>query len=822
MALVLAVGAIAAAPGLHLPASTQLPLPLIGPSRPAPSGTAVIHVPGDVSDLQTAINLIPEGGIIEISAGSYPAPVGGFQINDLAKGFTMRAAGGATVVLDGGGSHDILRFINTSVINGRPVVFEGLTFAHGRSTTEGAAGGVTMHYAQATFVGCTFQDNAGNQPSTGGGGASIALSSTAFFFNSRWEGNSATHFGGGLDVSVQSKVYIHSARFINNRTNLPNHDPSSAGGAIHVTNSLLRISNSRFENNQAGYVGGAIYVLGTWLDPVLTPRSDVILVNSTFVGNRAARDPTVSYSAPTEGGAFHAEDQTTAKIYNSRFLANSAMTGGAVSLYRAIVEIDGGVFRGNQADGTGAGNGFGGAISAHSNDTSADGSVNRRSATLTVRDSLIQGRYGTVSTVGQSGGGLAAGGDGNRTYGQNGVAQMGSAADNRATVIVQQTVFADLDVLEAVGVPGSGVGGAIETGLAALTMADSLVFLSDALGNGNGSGGAMALLDQTAATISGSTFSRNTAGLYGGAIFVQGSRLDLSDSRIVENEVSPGYSEDEYVSYGAAIFGAPDFGRNIGANGVVSGSVISNNIGLAIYDDDRTNGPINAMVYNDNLFYSTSFALHVYRDSIAFTPIQTAVGLNSLVVTRANSTTTDKGAGNSAFAEIPDVGSLLAVPPKVLPTNAVGDGAPPTESYLAYGWSGVSASLDGSPLSEHGGLAATTTTGLHTLTVNGSIYSANPIDGATPSATFTASLVWIPPGGSSTLSWSITGGPYLDVAIDQGVAITSAPSGSVVVSPSTNKTYYLYGITEDGGVLSSLAVLLGAPTDRIYLPLILR
>jgi hypothetical protein len=196
--------------------------------------------------------------------------------------------------------------------------------------------------------------------------------------------------------------------------------------------------------------------------------------------------------------------------------------------------------------------------------------------------------------------------------------------------------------------------------------------------------------------------------------------------------------------------------------------------------------------------------------------------LNSLVITRANLTTTDKGAGNSAFAEIPDVGSLLAVPPKVLPTSAAGDGAPPTESYLAYGWSGVSASLDGTPLSENGGLTATTTTGLHTLTVNGSLYSATPIDGVVPSAAFAANPVWISLGGSSTLSWSIAGGPYLDVAIDQGVAITSGPSGSVVVSPTTNKTYYLYGITEDGGVLRSTSVVLGIPTDRIYLPLILR
>jgi len=822
IALVLAVGTIAAAPGLDLPASMHPSLALSGLSRPILSGAPVIHVPTDISDLQTAINLIPEGGIIEISAGTYAAPIGGFLMNDLAKGFTIRAAPGATVVLDGGGGRDILRFINSSPVNGRPVLFEGITFANGRSTTEGAAGGVTMQYAQATFINCAFQDNAGNQPSTGGGGASVALYSTAFFFNCTWDGNSATHFGGGVDVSVQSKVYIHDSQFTGNRTNLPNHDPASAGGAMHVTDSVLRVSNTRFENNQAGYVGGAIYALGTWLDPVSTPHTDVIVANSTFVDNQASRDPTVSLSAPTEGGAFHAEDQTTARIYNSRFITNSAMTGGAVNSYRAIVEIDGSVFSGNQANGTGAGNGFGGAISVHSNDTASDGSVNRRPASLTIRNSLIQGRYSLVGTVGQSGGGLAAGGDGNRTYGQNGVTQMGTAADNRAMVDIQNTVLADLDVQEAAGVPGSGVGGAIEVGLATLTLADSLIILSDAIGSSNGSGGAMALLDQSAATISNTTLSRNTAGQYGGAVFAQGSTLDLSGSKLLENEVSPGFAEGEYASYGAAIFGAPDVGRNINVDGHVSNCVISNNIGLAIYDDDRTNGPINDIIYDNNQFYSTTFGLDVYRDSIPLTPIQSATGLNSLVVSRANATTTDKGSGNSAFTEMPGVGSLLAVPPKVLPTNAAGDAAPPTQSYLAYGWSGGSATLDGTLLSENAGLEPTTITGVHTLIVNGSSYPATLIQGATPSTNFTATPVWVPPAGSSTLSWLITAGPYLDVAIDQGVTITSGVSGSVVVSPSSDMTYDLYGLTEDGGILASTEVILGTPTSVIYLPLIMR
>ena len=111
----------------------------------------------------------------------------------------------------------------------------------------------------------------------------------------------------------------------------------------------MRVSNSRFENNQAGYVGGAIYGIGTWADPGSTPRTDMLIVNSTFINNHSIRDAGVSLNAPTEGGAFHAEAQTTARIYHSRFLKNSAMAGGALSLYQAIVEIYGSVFQGNRA-----------------------------------------------------------------------------------------------------------------------------------------------------------------------------------------------------------------------------------------------------------------------------------------------------------------------------------------------------------------------------------------------------------------------------------------------------------------------------------------
>ena len=59
------------------------------------------------------------------------------------------------------------------------------------------------------------------------------------------------------------------------------------------------------------------------------------------------------------------------------------------------------------------------------------------------------------------------------------------------------------------------------------------------------------------------------------------------------------------------------------------------------------------------------------------------------------------------------------------------------------------------------------------------------------------------------LNWSVTGGTFLDVAMDHGVTITSSSSGSVQVSPPVDIDYWLYVITQEGGIVKSVNT--GAP-----------
>src|SRR4051794_39998033 len=61
---------------------------------------AVIPI-SDSASLQQAINSAPDGSVIELAAGTYAAPSGGFTLYNPTNGFTVRAATGAQVTLVG-------------------------------------------------------------------------------------------------------------------------------------------------------------------------------------------------------------------------------------------------------------------------------------------------------------------------------------------------------------------------------------------------------------------------------------------------------------------------------------------------------------------------------------------------------------------------------------------------------------------------------------------------------------------------------------------------------------------------------------------------
>jgi predicted outer membrane repeat protein len=785
---------------------------------------AFIQVPAQ-GTLQQAINNVSDGGIIEIANGSYTPPAGGFLANNLGKGFTIRAATGATVALNGGGTTPIFININANPAPGKLITFERLTFRNGRSSAGDRGGAVTLLQSRANFTNCVFESNTAAPASDGGGGAisigasDVTLVGNSFVLNralepggggairatnsrlllidSGFNNNDAWQSGGAL-VLFQNRTHIHNSSFDDNRVNSPNHFVNSLGGAISVSDGPLRITNSRFSGNQSGYSGGGIYAFGGWNVP---GGMDLVVANSTFTNNTVRRDATrPGFNSPV-GGAIQVEDNATLHAYGSRFINNSAEVGGAIAGYRTIIDVKDSAFHGNFTTGTHPESNFGGAIASSSQDTdSADGTINRRNTAITIRNSFFEGRFGAVGVASRSGACLLVAGDPARAYGTGGNTQVGTIAENRATLEIYNSVFNECDVQEN---GGGGYGGAIHTSLTATTIRDSLFIGNDALpGAANtGVGGAMMIFDNSTADILRTTFIKNGAGLVGGAISAQASDLRVDNSRFAENRlIGPSFWGGAVIFTGGQALGAPVIAAN--ATGLVRNSVFSNNTGsVALFEHDNSTQPYNLMQYSNNSFFPNDN--NIYNNTMSAGQ-RTVAQLNALSLHNQPKAPV----ANIALGSAPLVAALVPAPSKTLQTYAPGDPPAPTAAYASYGWSGGSATLNGAPVSgNYGKLSVGPAT--HVLQVGAAQATGTVTLGALPSLSLVAQPKKIGPNQSSLLSWALLGGTYLETFIDNAVNLAQpAPSsGSVTTQPGNRSVdYRAVLVSEEGGVVARAPV----------------
>ncbi|MBL8299225.1 MAG: hypothetical protein JNN30_12880 [Rhodanobacteraceae bacterium] len=754
---------------------------------------SLILVPSQ-GTLQQAINGIADGGVIEIANGTYNAPAGGFRIENQTKRFTIRAATGASVTLSGANTTEILRFTNLARANGRPVVFERLRFANGRSTIDNIAGAVSLVESDATFVGCSFDSN--NAVSTGGGGGAVlAQSARVFFIDTTFSANTARLQGGALGLGNGAIAFIHNSSFLNNRTNLPGHSANSVGGAMFVLNSALRVTNSRFDGNQTGFSGGAIYSYGSWTG-LPNPSTDIVITNSTFANNLARRDPGTSSDTTTQGGAVQGEDYARIVMHYTRFFNNSSTQGGALAAYRAALEVYNSTFQGNTATGTThLGEASGGAIFLVSQDQQPADPVNRPSTTLTLRDSLVQGRTGTQTTNGRFGGCLYAAGDGSRAFGANGIPQMGTVDSNRSVVEISGSVFADCTVREN---SGGSIGGAIISFMTRLNITDSLFIGNEALpvAANTGTGGALASFNYSITNLLRTTIAKSRAGFVGGAILVQGSELNIDDSQIVENSLT-----GSTIWGGTAIYSAPESANGVipavNVSGVVRNSIISNNTGATTFlDYDPGSAPVNVLQYSNNQIFPGGAGVYATSQAPAATSVAQLNGLVLHGIPKAP-------VANTVPAAAPVVAALLAAPTATLPTSAVGDAAPPTLAYVAGAWSGSSATLHGSPLTGNS-LLLPATPGIHPLVAGAVQRNATLNAGASPALSATARPRKLGPGANYTLSWATFAGNFLGIGFDQKIDVPVVAAGNLSVGPvSASHTVRGIVVTQEGGATST-------------------
>ena len=758
---------------------------------------SIIHVPGEAT-LQNAIAIVANGGIIEIAGGIYHAPGSAFGITDPDRHFTIRAAPDQTVTIapSSGGTHGLFVISSPTESHTQHVTFERITFSTGVSNTDGVAGAVTMNHTDATFVDCDFQNNeaSSTSPTGGNGGALVARDSHVLIVGSSFTGNTAWRSGGAIDVRGGSQLAIHDSQFLSNRVNVGQHYVSSLGGAVFVLDSSLRVTNTRFESNHAGFAGGAIYSYGNWSPTAPGFPTNLLIANSTFSGNSVKCN---SSNCPTDfvgvAGALEAEDNVIAQLYNTRFEDNTAGQGGGIQLYRSTMAIHNSAFMGNQATGVASGMGYGGTINVVSADQNASDPVNRPSAQLSIVDSLFQGHHGTTTTTGRFGGCIFTQGDYNREYGLGGMQQNGTVQENRAVIDISRSIFSDCDA-QGDAYP-SGIGGALMTQLSKLTLSNTLFLGCDAIGSasGTGSGGALAIEDQSLADITNTTIAKSTAAFNGAAIWAAGAELNIADSQIIKNNLTTSQFD------GTAIYTAPENIYQLNkATGLVQNTVFSNNNEptgkhtVYEWDTGTISEPTNLMQYSSNRFYPDDASTYASRI------------LGSGDVSFLNSIAAKAPFSNLGLAAEPKAGAIMAAPNAILPTNAPGDPPTPTTAYVGAAWIGGPATLDSNALSGNTVLQSASAEN-HILAIDGThTWTTSIAQAPTPTSDLTLTPS-VTSSGASVLSWQTPSGTFLDQIIDHGIAVPqpASASDSVAITQTASATYHGLMVSAEGGAYTT-------------------
>ncbi|MDO5310178.1 MAG: right-handed parallel beta-helix repeat-containing protein, partial [Planctomycetia bacterium] len=241
------------------------------------------------------------------------------------------------------------------------VSFNGLTIANGDTTEEEASkngAGVLLTDASLTIVDSVFTGNyGGSNTNVGSNGGSIyANNATLTVDNSLFDNNYALTSSAGINT-YRATAVVTNTTFTNNSSrygcgmyvyggnvtidgclfdgNETSELTKSMGGAgLYATANannptVVRVSNSTFQNNKSIVQGGALYVLNA--------QVDIELTNCVIVDN----------SASTLGGAIY-NWRSTLNLVNCTVANNSSLSGagilnkaGVINAYNSIIANNG-------------------------------------------------------------------------------------------------------------------------------------------------------------------------------------------------------------------------------------------------------------------------------------------------------------------------------------------------------------------------------------------------------------------------------------------------------------------------------------------------
>lgn len=435
---------------------------------------------------------------------------------------------------------------------------------------------LTVEFGKAAAGGALYIDGAS---SMAGGKTSVNLTDVSL------NGNVATgagnQGGGGVYAKDVELTVSGTSTFADN--DATGTGTGAAGGAIMLWDSNATISGATFDANTAKFNGA----VGTnWTSPA--GRGNLAVTSSTFTDN----------SSEWAGGLYFAGLGLT--VTNSTFDGNTGADGaGAVYLKGSQASsVSASTFTDNSAPG---GNG---------------GGILHYGAALTIADSTFAGnvtdsRGGAVASYGQ----LALDGSSFTANTAGTTAGYGGAVFSNAELDIAESTFADntsfshggavysfhngypLDVSESTFVDNiaglnnvSGSGGGIFANNTAVSISGSSFS-----GNvSDGTGGALSSNGQAAPNaISASSFTSNTSDDRGGAIYLQGDSsfanvfVGGNQSTVGRNVIAAGSYELEFnfsTIAGNVLSSTPGDSAIRAASLVFNGSVVSETSGAACFN----------------------------------------------------------------------------------------------------------------------------------------------------------------------------------------------------------------------------------------------
>ena len=396
------------------------------------------------------------------------------------------------------------RVVEADGLFGFSIQFFDVTFRNGR----GDGGGI--YISGNSFVNVTGGAFIGNAAPGSGGAIWVSANSNGLnvsgvdFVGNQARGDAASA-GGGAIYTDGASITVLSSTFTDNRA----LGTSGSGGAILNPNgAAMFVQNTTFTGNRAQRAGGAVETVGGYAE----------VTNGTFEGNTTGPNP-------GNGGAVHGGGSAQVVILQGSATQNRATEGGAFWISSdGTLSLSGVTLDGNIAEGAGTDQGGGGVY--------VDGGA------LTVTDAMFTGNRATGASA--SGGAIFVNGGSatltDATLRLNRAQRSGGAIEvmGGAEVGISGAEFSDNDVA-----PSPGDGGAVHLADGTLTLASTIV-------SGNyarNQGGALWVAAGAMLTDHGSVFSENTARglarqtpfLCGGAVYVGGGTVDLTESMFTGN-----------------------------------------------------------------------------------------------------------------------------------------------------------------------------------------------------------------------------------------------------------------------------------------------